>query len=71
MRYPEEERYYFAKPMASEHGSATIEDSRFTLLVAHPDKDGAEIKRIVDSVTGGAPRQQHFVPLAKHILAVD
>lgn len=71
MRYAQDERYYFSKPMASQHGSATLEDSRFTLLVAHSRKSGSEIKGIVDGVTGGAPRQQHFVPLVKQLLEVD
>lgn len=71
MRYPKEERYYIARPMTSDHGSATLADSRFALLVAHPRKSGAEIKTIVDKVTGNAPRQQHFVSLVKRLLEVD
>jgi hypothetical protein len=68
MRYPESERYYFAQPTTSEHGSATVEDSRFTWLVVHSRMDGAEIQRMVESVVSGAARQQHFLPLVLHAL---
>lgn len=71
MQYPESERYYFAMPMHSEHGSGTIEDGRFTWLVTHARKSGVEIQRIVNEVTSGRPRQQHFLPLALRLLEID
>jgi hypothetical protein len=68
MRYPAADRFYFAKPMTSVHGSATVEDSRFTWLVVHPRRSGAEIQRMVEPVVAGMARQEHFVPLALHVL---
>ncbi len=53
-----EERYYFAEPYQSWHGSPSAKDSEIPLIVANSGVDAATIKRRVAGVLGPIPRQQ-------------
>jgi hypothetical protein len=53
-----EDRYYFASPYHSWHGSPSRKDSRMPLIVAHPKKTTAELKAIVSAQLGAQPRAQ-------------
>lgn len=70
-RYPKTDRYYFSLPVHSEHGSATVADSRFTWLVAHAGMSGTAIRKRVDRIVGTTARQQAFVPLALDLLGLS
>jgi hypothetical protein len=49
-----EDRYYFATPYHSWHGSPSEQDSRIPLIVAHPGKSTAELQTLVWSLLGPA-----------------
>jgi len=51
-----EERFYFATPYHSWHGSPSQQDSRIPLIVAHPDKSRAELEALVRPYLGANPR---------------
>jgi hypothetical protein len=53
-----EDRYYFATPYHSWHGSPSQEDSRIPLVVAHPKKGAAELRATVRSYLGQDPPAQ-------------
>jgi hypothetical protein len=53
-----EDRYYFATPYHSWHGSPSREDSRIPLIVAHPKKSTAQLKALVSAQLGAQPRAQ-------------
>lgn len=53
-----EERFYFAEPYESWHGSPSAKDSELPLIVAHPGTDAAAIGRRVKAILGPTPRQQ-------------
>jgi hypothetical protein len=44
-----EDRFYFATPYHSWHGSPSKQDSRIPLIVAHPGKSSAELEALVRS----------------------
>jgi arylsulfatase A-like enzyme len=52
------DRYYFASPYHSWHGSPSVQDSRIPLIVAHPQKSTNELQTIVRSFLGREPRPQ-------------
>lgn len=54
-----EDRYYFARPWRSWHGSPSAEDSRVPLIVAHPQQSSAELARRVRPLLGAEPRPQN------------
>ena len=53
-----EDRYYFAAPYHSWHGSPSEQDSRIPLIVAHPKKGTGELQAIVRHFVGPEPRAQ-------------
>jgi hypothetical protein len=53
-----EDRYYFATPYHSWHGSPSVQDSRIPLMVAHPKRRTAELQTIVRPFLGRDPRAQ-------------
>lgn len=57
-RQAPEERYYFATPYHSWHGSPSQNDSRIPLIVAHPGKSTAELQGITRRYLGQSARMQ-------------
>jgi hypothetical protein len=53
-----EDRYYFAAPYHSWHGSPSAQDSRIPLIVAHPRKTTDELQKVVRHFVGPEPRAQ-------------
>lgn len=53
-----EERYYFAAPYRSWHGSPSKQDSEIPLIVAMPDARSAAIAAWVKNILGDRPYQQ-------------
>jgi arylsulfatase A-like enzyme len=53
-----EDRYYFAKPYRSWHGSPSRQDSEVPLIVAHPKRTAAAIHAWVGAVLGDRPYQR-------------
>lgn len=69
---PIENRFYFgAEGYTSWHGSPSAQDSRVPLLVAHPARSGAALRRIVDPVMGKAPSHLEFAGLVRTLLDRD
>jgi hypothetical protein len=64
-----DERYYFASPYHSWHGSPSRQDSEVPLIVANPTRDSAEIRERVAAVLGPTPRQQKVTDLLLSIRA--
>ena len=58
-----EERYYFAEPYRSWHGSPSKQDSEIPLIVAHPQHSAAEIKAWVVPILGEHPLQRKIADL--------
>ena len=52
------ERFYFASPYRSWHGSASRQDSQIPLIVAHPTKTTDELARLTDRALAGRRWQQ-------------
>jgi hypothetical protein len=65
---PIEDRYYFGVRQTSEHGSASAQDSRIPLIVAHPGLSGESIERTVREVIGAEPSQLDFAPLVRRLV---
>src|SRR5690606_28444365 len=65
---PVEDRFYFAEPYRSEHGSASSQDDQLALLVAHPSRAGAEVRAVVRGAVGDSPGQLDLVPLLEALL---
>jgi Type I phosphodiesterase / nucleotide pyrophosphatase len=59
-RYDTSQRYYFAAPYHSWHGSPSKRDSEIPLIVAHPQRSTAELGELVGSALGPQPRQQRI-----------
>jgi len=57
------DRYYFASPYRSWHGSPSRKDSEVPLIVAHPTRSTAEIRARAAKVLGNRPRQQRVTDL--------
>jgi hypothetical protein len=55
--WPLEQRRYFAQPYHSYHGSPARKDAEIPLIVSHPAKDAAAIRRIVGSSLDGSRAQ--------------
>lgn len=53
-----DERYYFASPYRSWHGSPSRQDSEIPFIVANPRFSAQQIQRRVSALLGPAPRQQ-------------
>jgi hypothetical protein len=58
-----DERYYFASPYRSWHGSPSRQDSEIPLIVANPRYTHEQIRERVKQVLGHAPRQQKVTDL--------
>ncbi|HTL37971.1 MAG TPA: alkaline phosphatase family protein [Kofleriaceae bacterium] len=58
-----EERYYFAEPYRSWHGSPSKQDSEIPLIVAHPQHSAADIKAWVVPILGEHPLQRKIADL--------
>ncbi|HEX6069562.1 MAG TPA: alkaline phosphatase family protein [Longimicrobiaceae bacterium] len=65
---PIEDRYYFGVPETSEHGSASEQDSRIPLIVAHPGLGAESIERTVREAIGERPSQLDFAPLVRRLV---
>jgi hypothetical protein len=63
------ERFYFAEPETSEHGSPSAQDSRIPLLVVHPRLTGEALREIVRPVLGDAPSALDVTPLVEKLVA--
>ncbi|MDB4987618.1 MAG: phosphodiesterase [Myxococcaceae bacterium] len=50
-----QDRYYFAAPYHSWHGSPSVQDSRIPLIVAHANKSTEELRELVRSYLGEEP----------------
>ena len=66
---PIDDRFYFSGRYRSWHGSPDEQDSRIPLIVAHAGTGGADLRAIVNAVTGDAPSQLSIVPLIEALLA--
>ena len=53
-----ENRYYFAAPYRSWHGSPSRRDSEIPFIVARPHESGAALGEVVKHILGTLPRQQ-------------
>jgi hypothetical protein len=58
-----EDRYYFAKPFRSWHGSPSRQDSEIPLIVANPRLDAASIHRWVGARLGDRPYQRKIADI--------
>lgn len=65
---PIEERFYFSGRYRSWHGSPTAQDSRISLLIAHPTSTGEELRVRLTPVLGPSPTQLDVVPLVLELL---
>lgn len=63
-----EERYYFAGPYRSWHGSPSRKDSEVPLIVAHPQRTTAELRHLTQGVLGDVPRQYRIAELMMEIV---
>ena len=73
-RRPIDDRFYFSGRYRSWHGSPDEQDSRIPLIVAHAGTGGADLRAIVDAVTGELVREPRGVRihgLAEHQLVAD
>ncbi len=57
------ERYYFAEPYHSWHGSPSHKDSDIPLIVSHPPTSEPDIQAFVEHALGEHPRQQRITDL--------
>ncbi|HEX6913109.1 MAG TPA: alkaline phosphatase family protein [Longimicrobium sp.] len=63
---PIEERFYFGdEGYTSWHGSPSAQDSRIPLVVAHPARSGAELRRMLHPLLGPTPSQVEFAHLVR------
>jgi hypothetical protein len=69
MDTPIDQRFYFSKPYWSEHGSASAQDSRIPLLVAHTGRSGDALRELISSAIGDSPTQLDIAPLMRALLA--
>jgi hypothetical protein len=58
-----DERYYFASPYRSWHGSPSRQDSEIPLIVANPRYTTPQIRERVKLLLGNLPRQQKITDL--------
>ena len=58
-----EDRYYFAAPYHSWHGSPSKRDSEIPLIVAHPARSDRVIASLVRSALGDGRRQERLTDL--------
>jgi arylsulfatase A-like enzyme len=65
---PIEQRFYFASPYRSWHGSPTEQDSHIPLLLARKGDVGERLQAIVNTVVGPTPSQLDLVPLVRALL---
>ena len=68
---PIEERYYFAAPRRSGHGSATTDDGTISFVLAHTGRSGATLQALVTGVAGARPTQLDVTPLILNLLGVE
>jgi hypothetical protein len=57
------ERYYFAEPYHSWHGSPSRKDSEIPLIIAHPYGSTRDLRAFVHTAFGDHPRQQQITEL--------
>ncbi len=65
---PLAERFYFSGEYRSWHGSASEQDSRIPLVVAHPALSGEALRARVRAAVGEAPMQEDITPLILALL---
>jgi len=58
-----ENRYYFAAPYHSWHGSPSKRDSEIPLIVAHPGRSDRDLGRVVRSALGDDRRQERVTDM--------
>ena len=58
-----EDRFYFAAPYRSWHGSPSRQDSEIPLIVANPKRDATSIAGVVEKVLGEHPYQRKITDL--------
>lgn len=63
-----DDRYYFAKPYASTHGSAVGTDSYVPFVVAHPERSSAQLRNTLRAILGERAHLHELAPLFKHLL---
>lgn len=68
MERPIEERFYFSGEYRSWHGSATEQDSRIALMVAHPRRSGEELRALVHGIAGDRVMQEDITQLILGLL---
>lgn len=51
-----------------DHGVPDVQDSRIPLILAHPSRSGAELRRLVRDAVGESPSQLDIVPLIEALL---
>lgn len=65
---PLEERYYFALPHFSGHGSAHVQDGAIPLLLAQTRTSGETLRDLLHEIAGAAPTQLSVTPLVEGLL---
>jgi len=65
---PIEDRFYFGSPRRSAHGGASASESHITLMLAHQNASGADLRRQLESSIGTAPTQLDVLPLILSLL---
>jgi hypothetical protein len=69
---PIENRFYFGpEEYTSWHGSPSAQDSRVPLIVAHPRRSGAELRRMVEPILGPTPSHVEFARLVRSLFRED
>ncbi len=65
---PIDERYYFASPQFSGHGSAGVQDGEIPLLIAQPTASGDALRDLLHEIAGPSPTQLSVTPLVEALL---
>ena len=62
-----EDRYYFAKPFRSWHGSPSRQDSEVPLIVAHPKRTAEAIHTWIGALLGDRPYQRKITDIVMEL----
>ena len=62
-----EDRYYFAAPYQSWHGSPSKRDSEIPLIVAHGARSDQAVAQLVRSALGDGGRQERIADLLMNL----
>jgi arylsulfatase A-like enzyme len=65
---PIAERFYFARPYRSWHGSPTLQDSHIPFILARKGDTGERLQAIVKAVVGKFPSHLDLVPLVRALI---